>query len=400
MAPRSSSSYESAARQKEGGEPSDFNADGTMKTINNGRDVSEVREFENGVKLYSCVPTDFKSWPRWLRMIVGWLQMMYFVFLFLLIPISLVLLHPWFWASPFKVLCSSSYLGLIVVSLFVPLKEWPALHNAGQLWYEAFDVSSNLSPDERRAMVEHGNGPNGNIAAMHPHGIVPFQALLWAAYSEQYLQINEAGKPKKWLFGFAAAADVVFSLPLLRNLLGWFATHGASYQVLKNGLRNGISIPANNIGRSPKHLFILPGGVAEIFTSDIGKHTIVFKERKGVCKLAIECGSEITPIYIFGGTDFFHNLCAGDSWLAQLSRKYKIGLTLFWGWFYLPIPYLPKLTIAVGKSLPLPKGWNGQGNVPQNLIDEYHSAYLTEIQRVFDTYKSAAGYGDANLEII
>jgi hypothetical protein len=69
------------------------------------------------------------------------------------------------------------------------------------------------------------------ILAMHPHGIVPFQAILWAAYCDQYFTIGDRS-----LYGFGAAADVVGSIPFLRNIMGFLAGGSASYPALKNGL--------------------------------------------------------------------------------------------------------------------------------------------------------------------
>ena len=46
----------------------------------------------------------------------------------------------------------------------------------------------------------------------------------------------------------------------------------------------------NRAGRTPKHLYILPGGVAEVFTSTPGKDIIVFGKRRGLCRLALETG--------------------------------------------------------------------------------------------------------------
>ena len=101
-----------------------------------------------------------------------------------------------------------------------------------------------------------------------------------------------------------------------------YSTHGANYQTLKDGLLYGKCIPVNNgpEKRKPRHLFLLPGGIAEVFTSEIGRHAIVFKERRGLCRLALEVKSEIIPIYIFGGNDFYHNLFSGDSFGKSLER--------------------------------------------------------------------------------
>jgi hypothetical protein len=66
----------------------------------------------------------------------------------------------------------------------------------------------------------------------------------------------------------------------------------------------------NAAGRTPRHLYILPGGIAEIFTSTPGKHTIV-AQRKGLMRLSLETGAHLYPCYVFGGTDFYDNLATG-----------------------------------------------------------------------------------------
>lgn len=70
------------------------------------------------------------------------------------------------------------------------------------------------------------------IVAMHPHGVVPFQALLWAAYCDQYLTDGRRG-----FYGFGAVADAVFYVPFLRNIMGFLRGGSASYEVLRNGLQ-------------------------------------------------------------------------------------------------------------------------------------------------------------------
>jgi hypothetical protein len=130
-------------------------------------------------------------------------------------------------------------------------------------------------------------------------------------------------------------------------------------------------LAANRVGRKPRHLYILPGGVAEIFVSTPGKHAVIFKNRRGLCKLALETGCNIAPCYVFGGTDFFNNLATGDSWLSKLSRKLQMGLTIFWGQYGLPIPYTPRVTMCLADPLTCKK-WNGEGKVPDDLINDLH----------------------------
>lgn len=174
---------------------------------------------------------------------------------------------------------------------------------------------------------------------MHPHGIIPLHAVLWTSYCDQYLK-DENGD----MYGFGAAADAVEYVPLLRNIMAWLTAGSAAYNVLRDGLVDGKSAAANAFGRKPKHLFILPGGIAEIFSSSPGKHAIVFKNRRGLCKLSLETGAFLLPCYVFGGTDFFHSFIHSDNIFADISRRFKLALTFFWGQFGSPlIPYTPKV---------------------------------------------------------
>ena len=48
--------------------------------------------------------------------------------------------------------------------------------------------------------------------------------------------------------------------------------------------------------------------------------------------------------------------------------------------------------------LPVDK-WVGEGPVPSELVDKLHSAYILALQDLFEKYKVAAGYPDAQLEV-
>lgn len=86
------------------------------------------------------------------------------------------------------------------------------------------------------------------------------------------------------------------------------------------------------------------------------------------------------PTYVFGGTDFFNNLITDDNALSAMSRKFKMGLTFFWGRFGLPISFTPRVTLCIGDPLPIPK-WSGEGEVPKELIDELHTQVKQYLKR-------------------
>ena len=128
-----------------------------------------------------------------------------------------------------------------------------------QLWYEIFDFRHNLATDGPAApvdLLDPTKDPNNTIntlmiLAMHPHGVIPLQGIgLWPALADQYLGP---------LYGFGATTDAALHLPFLRQILAWLSAGSANRHVLEKGMTH-----------HGKNLFILPGGVAEIFVSEPG----------------------------------------------------------------------------------------------------------------------------------
>jgi len=219
------------------------------------------------------------------------------------------------------------------------------------------------------------------------------------------------------VYGFGAAANVVMYLPFLRNIMAWLSAGSADYRILKDGIAHGICQSTNAVGRKPRHLYILPGGIAEIFTSTPGKHSIVFKKRRGLVKLSIDTGAKIVPCYVFGGTDFYHNLATHEGVLSKISRGLKMSLTLFWGQYFTPIPFVPTITLCLGDPVD-PPTWrpehvdtsdnkkditsstNTAKNIPPELIEELHGRLLTSFTNMFNKYKAVAGHPDAESEVV
>ena len=94
---------------------------------------------------------------------------------------------------------------------------------------------------------------------------------------------------------------------------------------------------------------MLPGGIAEIFTARPGAHVVVF--RKGLCRLALQERVDLIPVYVFGANDNFSNLATGNGWFAQRCRKFRLGVTFFWGYLGLPLPYVTDMTMVVGNAI-------------------------------------------------
>eukprot|EP00469_Lotharella_globosa_P011762 CAMPEP_0167789876 /NCGR_PEP_ID=MMETSP0111_2-20121227/10960_1 /TAXON_ID=91324 /ORGANISM="Lotharella globosa, Strain CCCM811" /LENGTH=309 /DNA_ID=CAMNT_0007682155 /DNA_START=200 /DNA_END=1129 /DNA_ORIENTATION=+ len=264
-------------------------------------------------------------------------------------------------------------------------RERPFFRKFGQIWYEIFDFSCNLSTEQLVSLANQAY-PNTNqsmIIAMHPHGIIPIHAWLWAAFCDQYMHN---------VYGFGAVASVVMYMPIIRTLCVWLTCVPASYAHLKRGLE-GDCPPATLAGRKPGNLYILAGGIAEVFTSTPGRDIIVYRGRRGLCRLALEKKAKIIPIYVFGGTGFFHNLLTGENVVSRVFRKMKLGVTMFWGQCLLPIPLPAKVSMAIGDPVEIPEG---EG---EEAVGELHLRYLDAMERLFEETKVGAGYPEAKLEI-
>ena len=373
-------------------------------------------------RLYKCTPDSFMMWPRWFRMLSGYVTACLFTASFFSIPLLSLLLLPLSWSTFNRRMCSTIVSASYAASALLPAREWPAFRKLGQLWYEIFDLHSSVSPRGLRRKIRDGQRRKF-VMAMHPHGIIPLHAVLWAAYCDQYMTDPITGDS---LYGFGAAADVVDRIPFVRNVMGWLSAGSASYGVLRDGLCRGKAAQVNrNNNRKPRHLFVLPGGIAEVFTSSPDRDVINIKERRGLMRLALESNATIIPCYAFGATSFFDQANIISSSAAErASRKYKVGLCMFYGALYCPIlPVRARVTMCFGEPVepaeansnpdpdPDTNSTSDNAIVPSSnerskyakesiAVERMHADYLTSITNVYDRYKvGIEGGADRKLEI-
>jgi hypothetical protein len=216
-------------------------------------------------------------------------------------------------------ICPSSKVALWIIALdlvliLYPNQQWPNIRCLFQLWYEILHFRHNVTTETSKQFVKQNHL---SILAMHPHGIIPLHGFLWCAFCDQYLPT---------LYGVGATTDVAQRLPVLRQVLKWISAGSAKRKVILQQMQE-----------SDQNMYILPGGVTEIFfsrrlkptrsssirsifnsdsscsdiqTSSVGNsRTHVIKaKRYGLMKLALQTGSIIIPSYVFGGTNFFDQL--------------------------------------------------------------------------------------------
>jgi hypothetical protein len=86
----------------------------------------------------------------------------------------------------------------------------------------------------------------------------------------------------------------------------------------------------------------------------------------------------------------------------MISKKFQVCLPLWWGRFFTPLPFNIQLTVAVGKPVvPTNVEKDEKGHPSPKSIDDYHAAYLTALETLFEKHKLAAGYpADRKLQIV
>mmetsp|Transcript_22471 Transcript_22471/g.32800 ORF Transcript_22471/g.32800 Transcript_22471/m.32800 type:complete len:365 (-) Transcript_22471:96-1190(-) len=218
-----------------------------------------------------------------------------------------------------------------------------------------------------------------HILVAPPHGVFPFGNI-----------VTMIAFPSIMGFSFLGlASSAALRMPIFRQLLCTIGVIDASRASATKALNNNHTIG------------ISTGGVAEVFetNSKTGHEVVVLQSRKGLVKLAMRTGASLVPCYLFGNTRLYSLWCGGDGWLRSvlcwISRKLGFALILFWGRFFLPLPYRIPIVGVMSKPIPVTKCEN-----PSNEeVDRVHALLLEEMVKLFDEHKASYGWADKKLII-
>jgi len=138
---------------------------------------------------------------------------------------------------------------------------------------------------------------------------------------------------------------------------------------------------------------IVVGGARESLDALPYSLRLVLKRRKGFVKLAIRTGADLVPVLSFGENDIYDQFAADDHpriHRFQLLVKKILGFTipLFHarGVFNYDVglmPYRRPINIVVGKPIKVDQSATPE----QKDIDRLHEEYITELERLWDTWK-------------
>lgn len=206
-----------------------------------------------------------------------------------------------------------------------------------------------------------------------PHGAFPI-ANVCAAIAFPTI----AGLPVRSL-----AATAVVRYPIIRQLMSWIGAIDASRDSAYRALLEGESIG------------ICPGGIAEIFETNLTTESLIMRRRKGMIQLALKTGVPLVPCYMFGNSTVLHTYF--DPWgiMYWVSMTTKVSMFAFWGRWGLPIPFRIPLLAVIGEPIPVPCN----PNYDDELVDKIHQQLMDGIQALFEECKGLYGWPDKQLVI-
>jgi 2-acylglycerol O-acyltransferase 2 len=161
---------------------------------------------------------------------------------------------------------------------------------------------------------------------------------------------------------------------------------------------------AEGMGRA---ITIVVGGARESLDAEPYSLRLVLRRRKGFVKMALRTGADLVPVLAFGENDLYDQVTPHSHpkiHKIQLLMKKLLGFTvpLFHarGIFNYDVglmPYRRPLNVVVGRPLKVTQSLKPS----QEEIDTLHEKYVTELERLWDTWKDDfAKDRKAELEIL
>jgi hypothetical protein len=222
------------------------------------------------------------------------------------------------------------------------------------------------------------------IFCAHPHGVFSIgTAMLLDDLNYRKL---ENGKTREVVI--VAAPFLRWGNPVFKciaDLMG-IHIHGAGRTDFRKLLESGTSCA------------LVPGGFSEATITCVGKERVYINERKGFIKYALRAGYSLTPVYVFGESDLYHNPQGFMEERLHLNTyKFQIPGVLPFGYPLAPLaPRRVPIRVVCGSALQLPI----IENPTDEDIDRYHAQYVAALEALFyrhvDSYHAdvKSRYGD------
>uniref|UniRef100_A0A7S1MSH1 Acyltransferase n=1 Tax=Alexandrium catenella TaxID=2925 RepID=A0A7S1MSH1_ALECA len=201
------------------------------------------------------------------------------------------------------------------------------------------------------------------ITPWHPHGALTFCAAFYTNIMTTQSTMPGAPGPRNWFVGIA---DLLFRFPGLGEaLLLWNArpvSEATSQKVLKSGYSYAIQ----------------PGGIPEQVVTDHRRELLVFPPTGGFCRLAVQHGVPLVPIYAFGENQVFSTSGTGRRAVNRIYKTMGIAVPLIRPW---PNP----ITVYMKWGRPVEVG-PAEAKPSQERVQEVFGRYVKELARLFEEH--------------
>ena len=262
-----------------------------------------------------------------------------------------------------------------------------AVRYLGEPWPES-EAESKDSGAGQESVQENARGgvrrPTKRkfIFAYHPHALYPIGVLMF-----KLLPGFEDALPPSVPKPVTLVASVIFRIPVLRDLACWAGCREVSRSVFCQALEErGV-------------VALIPGGQGELCEAPrahlpihLSPEVVLNAKHKGFVRIALETGASLVPVVCFGEIFQLTNLLDFPRVHTMQAWTYKT--------FGFPVPFLPSgrvpgvplplaarggLAFVVGRPLPVAR-YEGEGPVPQPLIDATHQAYYQAVKNLYDKH--------------
>lgn len=176
-------------------------------------------------------------------------------------------------------------------------------------------------------------------------------------------------------------ADATKRVPLLRRLLAWWGWTPVGASEMKKNL--GRPYPQNV-------LTLFPGGIAEMFYG-LEEEQVVVRKRYGFCKLALETGCSLVPVYAMGSNSVYTRYFGPSSWLAGLSSRLQFSFVFWTDHLGIPFGVVPrpgKMVLCIGKPIDVERV-----ETPTPLqVAKLQERYILELRALFNRHRGKMGH--------
>ncbi|KAL3477832.1 diacylglycerol acyltransferase-domain-containing protein [Aspergillus californicus] len=238
------------------------------------------------------------------------------------------------------------------------------------------------------------------IFGYHPHGIISLGAF--AAFCTEALGFSRLFPS---ITNTLLTLDSNFRIPLYREYALSMGLASVSRESCENILTRG-GTDGEGMGRA---ITIVIGGARESLNASPRSLRLVLKRRKGFIKLAIRTGADLVPVLAFGENDLYEQVRSDSHPLIhkfQMLVKQTLGFTipLFHarGVFNYDVglmPYRRPLNIVVGRPIQVVQQQD-RNKIDDSYINQLHSQYLRELERIWEEWKDVYAKNSSELEIV